>query len=249
MNLFDLTGKKALVTGAGNRRGLARAMAEALKEHGAEVAVLSRGSGVFDVAQAGGFIPIQADLADLEALKSGFAEALAKLGDLDILVNSHGITHLQKAEEFPIEVFDRMLETNLTSVFLLCQLAGRVMLEKGYGKIINVASLLTFLGGTLVSSYAASKGGVGQLTKALSNEWAGRGINVNAIAPGYIDTEMTRPRLEANPERKRQFLKRIPVGRLGSADDLKGVAVFLASHASDYVTGAVIPVDGGFLAR
>jgi len=249
VNLFDLTDKKALVTGAGNRRGLAQAMATALREHGAEVAVLARGAGVFDVAEEGGFIPIQADLADRDALQQGFGEALAKLGTLDILVNSHGITHLDKAEEFPIEVWDRMLEINLTSVFQLCQLAARVMLPKGYGKIINIASMQTFLGGTLLASYAASKGGVGQLTKELANEWASRGINVNAIAPGYINTEMTRPRLEANPERKRRIVERIPIGRLGTADDLKGIAVYLASLASDYVCGTIIAVDGGFLAR
>jgi len=195
------------------------------------------------------FSAIQADLADREALKRGFDEAIAQLGTLDILVNCHGITHLQKAEEFPIEVWDQMLEINLTSVFLLCQLAGRVMLDKGRGKIINIASMLSFVGGTLAPSYAASKAGLAQLTKALSNEWAGRGINVNAIAPGYIDTEMTRPRLTANPERKRQILERIPIGRLGTSEELMGIAVFLAARASDYVCGAVIPVDGGFLAR
>ena len=249
MDIFDLTGQKALVTGAGNESGIGMAIARAYRERGATVAVLSRGAGVFDVAKTGGFSAIQADLADREALKRGFDEAIAQLGTLDILVNCHGITHLQKAEEFPIEVWDQMLEINLTSVFLLCQLAGRVMLDKGRGKIINIASMLSFVGGTLAPSYAASKAGLAQLTKALSNEWAGRGINVNAIAPGYIDTEMTRPRLTANPERKRQILERIPIGRLGTSEELMGIAVFLAARASDYVCGAVIPVDGGFLAR
>jgi len=249
MSRFDLTGKRALVTGAGNDSGIAIAIARGFREHGAEVAVLSRGEGVFDVAKAGGFAAIQADLADRAALTRGFDEALATLGGLDILVNAHGITHLQKAEEFPIEIWDQMLEINLTSVFRLCQLAGRHMLEKGRGKIINIASMLTFVGGTLAPSYAASKGGLGQLTKALSNEWAGRGVNVNAIAPGFIDTMMTRPVFGAHPERRQQILQRIPIGRLGEADELIGAAVFLASSASDYVCGTILPVDGGFLAR
>lgn len=249
MARFDLTGQRALVTGAGNDAGIALAIAKGFREHGAQVAVLSRGPGVFDVARDGGFTAVQSDLADRDALKRGFDEALGTLGGLDILVNGHGVTHLQKAEEFPIETWDDMLEINLTSVFLLCQLAGRVMLAQGRGRIINIASMLTFFGGTLAPSYAASKGGVGQLTKALSNEWAGRGVNVNAIAPGYIDTMMTRPRLGANPERKRQILERIPIGRLGLADEVAGAAIFLASPAANYVCGTILAVDGGFMAR
>ncbi len=248
MNLFDLTGKKALVTGAGSPQGMGRAMAQALQSAGAEVVILSRTARVFDVAREDGFSAVQADLANRADLRRGFGEAVDRLHTLDILVNCHGITHLHEAQTFPIEVWDRMLEVNMTSVLLLCQLAGKILLEKGYGKIINLASMMTFFGGTLIPSYAASKGAVGQLTKALANEWAGRGVNVNAIAPGLIETEMTAG-LKNNPVRREQFFSRIPAGRFGKAADVQGAAVFLASHASDYVHGAIIPVDGGFLAR
>ena len=248
MNLFDLTGKKALVTGAGSPPGMGRAMAQALKAAGAEVVILSRSARIFDVAREDGFAAVQADLANRAELRRGFAEALDRLHTLDILVNCHGITHVHEVQSFPIEVWDRMLEVNLTSVLLLCQLAGKIMLEKGHGKIINLASMMTFFGGTLIPSYAASKGGVGQLTKALANEWAGRGVNVNAVAPGFIETEMTAG-LKKNPVRREQFFSRIPAGRFGQAADVQGAVVFLASPASDYVHGAIIPVDGGYLAR
>ncbi|MCX6028387.1 MAG: SDR family oxidoreductase [Chloroflexi bacterium] len=248
MNLFDLTGKKALVTGAGSPSGLGRAMAQALQEQGAEVAILSRSARIFDIAREDGFFGIQADLVDREALKRGFDEALAHLGALDILVNAHGITKVHPAETFPVAEWDKMLEINLTSVFLLCQMAARIMIPKAHGKIINLASMTTFFGSTLIPSYAASKGGVGQLTRALANEWAGQGINVNAIAPGYMDTEMTAG-LKTNHARRQEIFMRIPAGRFGTAGDIKGIAVFLASQASDYVHGAIIPVDGGYLGR
>src|SRR3990172_8065662 len=160
MNLFDLTGKKALVTGAGSSRGLGRAMAQALKESGAEVAILSRSQRVFDVAKEDGFIAVQADLGNREELKRGFNEAVERLGTLDILLNNHGMTHVHEALTFPLEVWDTMLETNLTSVFQMCQLAAPIMMAKGYGKIINVASLNAFFASTLIPSYTASKGGV-----------------------------------------------------------------------------------------
>lgn len=195
-----------------------------------------------------GFVVVQADLSDRDKLKLGFQEAVEKLGTLDILINNHGITRVQEALTFPIDAWDKMLETNLTSVFLLCQLAAPIMMEKGYGKIINMASMATFFGITQIPSYVASKGGIGQLTKALAVEWASRGINVNAIAPGLIETEMTSG-LKTNPARKEYFFARIPAGRFGKAEELKGTWVFLASHASDYIHGAIIPVDGGFLAR
>lgn len=248
MKMFDLTGMKALVTGAGSPIGLGRAMAQGLKEYGAEVAILSRSKRVFDVAKEDGFVAVQADLTNRDELKRGFKEAVEKLGTLDILINNHGIGRRQESLTFPIEAWDAILETNLTSVFLLCQLAGPIMMEKGYGKIINMASVATFRGITETPSYAASKGGVGQLTKVLASEWSSRGINVNAIAPGLIETEMTAA-LKTNPARREYFFARIPAGRFGTAEDLKGTAVFLASHASDYVHGAIIPVDGGFLAR
>jgi 2-deoxy-D-gluconate 3-dehydrogenase len=248
MNLFDLSGKRALITGAGSPTGLGRAMARGLKEHGAEIAILSRSNRVFEIAKSDGFIAVQADLSDRDQLKQGFEEAVQKLGTLDILINSHGITRVQEALTFPMDAWDKMIETNLTSVFLLCQLAAPIMIGKGYGKIINMASMATFFGLTQIPSYVASKGGIGQLTKALAVEWASRGINVNAIAPGLVDTEMTSG-LKTNPARKEYFFTRIPAGRFGKAEDLTGTAIYLASHASDYLNGAIIPVDGGFLAR
>ena len=204
MNLFDLAGKKALVTGVGSPRGMGRAIAQALREAGAEVVILSRSERVCGIGAEDGFFPVQADLTDRDQLRRGFSQAVNRLGTLDILVNNHGFTLVHEAETFPVEEWDRMLETNLTSVFLMSQLAGRIMLAKGYGKIINMASMMSFFGGTLIPSYAASKGGIAQLTKALGNEWIGRGVNVNAIAPGLIDTEMTAI-LKTNPVRREQF--------------------------------------------
>jgi 2-deoxy-D-gluconate 3-dehydrogenase len=223
-------------------------MARGLKEAGAEVAVLDLSDEVFRVAQEDGFIPVQADLTKRADLKRGFAEAVHKLGSLDILVNSHGIQRRFKSEVFPLEVWDLVLEINLTSVFQLCQLAAHIMLQKGSGKIINIASMQTFSGGITIPAYAASKGGIGQLTKALANDWAARGVNVNAIAPGYMDTEMSKPIID-DPARSEQILERIPAGRWGTVEDMKGASIFLASRASDYLHGAIIPVDGGWLAR
>jgi len=248
VNLFDLSGKRALVTGAGSPVGLGRAMAQALKQHGAEVAIISKSKRVFDVAEEDGFLAVQADLSHRDDLKRGFSEAVDKLGALDVLINNHGITHVQESLTFPIDVWDKMIETNLTSVFLLCQLAGAIMLEQHHGKIINIASIGTFVGLTRVPSYVASKAGIGQLTKTLASEWSSGGVNVNAIAPGLIETEMT-ALLKTNPTRREYFFSRISAGRFGKPEDLKGTAVFLASHASDYVHGAIILVDGGFLAR
>ena len=247
MDLFDLTGQKALVTGAGSLHGLARGIAQGLQAAGADVVVLSRSTGVFEVARQDGFLAVQADLGDRAALQRGFEAAAAKLGALDILVNSHGIQRRRKAELFTLEDWDQVLEINLTSVFQLCQLAARVMIPRRHGKIINVASMLTFTGGVTVPAYAASKGGIGQLTKAFSNEWAPYGINVNAIAPGYMDTDMNTA-LKQDAARNQQILDRIPAGSWGAPDDVKGVAIFLASRASDYLCGAIIPVDGGWLA-
>jgi 2-deoxy-D-gluconate 3-dehydrogenase len=212
------------------------------------VAILSRSKRIFDVAKEDGFIAVQSDLSNRSELTRGFGEAVEKLGTLDILINNHGITRVQEALTFPIDAWDAMLETNLTSVFLLCQLAAPIMIAKSYGKIINMASMATFFGLTQIPSYVASKGGIGQLTKALASEWSASGVNVNAIAPGLIETEMT-SRLKTNPTRREYFFTRIPAGRFGKAEDLKGTAVFLASHASDYIHGAIIPVDGGFAAR
>jgi 2-deoxy-D-gluconate 3-dehydrogenase len=248
---FDLTGKKALVTGGSY--GLGRAMAEALVEAGAEVGLVDVSDQLADAARALASlgrkaIGIRADLSDRGERKRAFQDFLQAFGAVDILVNNAGITRRHVAEEFPVEDWDQVIEVNLTAVFDLCQMAGKVMLAAGSGKIINVASLLSFTGGLTVPAYAASKGGVAQLTKALANEWASKGINVNALAPGYMDTPLNTA-LIADPMRNRQVLERIPAGRWGKPEDLKGAVVFLASRASDYVHGAILVIDGGFLGR
>lgn len=249
---FDLTGKKAMITGGGS--GLGLGMAQGLQAAGAEVAIIDIMDSVTQVAQdmaANGAraYGIKGDLGNRESLQTAFDLAVEKLGGrLDILVNSAGIQRRSKSEEFPIEYWDAVVEINMTSVFLLCQLAGRKMLEQGQGKIINVASMLSYFGGYTVPAYAASKGGVAQLTKALANEWAGRGVNVNAVAPGYMDTAMNTA-LVNDPVRNEQILARIPAGRWGTGEDMQGAVIFLASSYSDYINGAIIPIDGGFLSR
>ncbi|MGE5605422.1 MAG: glucose 1-dehydrogenase [Bacteroidota bacterium] len=248
--LFSLEGKKAIVTGAAG--GLGRGMAEGLLEAGAEVVLIDVSERVYqtvaELAKTGGKAhAVQGDLSNRAQLTLAFEKAIKHLdGTLDILINSAGIQRRNKCEEFSLKDWDDVLEVNLTSVFILSQLAGRIMLKQGKGKIINIASMLSFFGGYTVPAYSVSKGGVAQLTKALSNEWAGKGINVNAIAPGYMDTSMNTA-LKDNPERNEQILKRIPAGRWGQPSDLKGIAIFLASDASDYINGAIIPVDGGYL--
>jgi 2-dehydro-3-deoxy-D-gluconate 5-dehydrogenase len=245
--LFDLTGHRALVTGGGG--GLGRAMAEALAEAGATVAVLGRSERTEQAAEELGALAVRADLADRVDLRRGFEQAAARLGGLDVLVTSHGIGRPSDALDHRLEDWDAVLEVNLTSVFELCQHAGRIMVEQESGKIVNVASLLSFSGGLKVASYAASKGGVAQLTKALANEWARFGVNVNAIAPGYVKTQLNTHIWRDDPERTAQILARIPAGRWGEPSDLKGAVVFLAASASDYLHGVVLPVDGGWLGR
>jgi len=245
-DLFSVEGKRALVTGGS--AGMGRAMAEALVEGGARVAIVGRSGRVFDVAEEIGAIPLQADLADRAQALALVDRAVEALGGLEVLVNNAGVIRRYPAEEFPLDAWDHVLSVNLDAVWILAQAAGRYMLAQGYGKIINMASAISFVGGITIPAYAASKGGVAQLTKALSNEWASRGVNVNAIAPGYIATEMTAA-LVGNPQREPLILARIPAGRWGMPDDLKGVVLFLASAASDYVHGAIIPLDGGYLGR
>lgn len=251
-SMFDISGKKAIVTGG--TRGLGYSMAEALCEAGCDVVIVGSSERVYETAKklsSEGYSckAVRADLGIKEENYRAFNESLALLGgDLDIMVNCAGIIHRHPAEEFPYEDWEAVLNVNLNSVWILCQEAGKVMLKKGYGKIINVASMLTFFGGQTVPAYAVSKGGVGQLTKALTNEWAGRGINVNAIAPGYMETDLNAALL-ANPQRFEQISARIPAGRWGKGEDMKGLTVFLASPASDYVNGAIIPVDGGYLCK
>lgn len=251
-DLFDINGRKAIVTGG--TRGLGRAMAEALLGAGAEVVIWGKSENVSDVSReyAGkGYkcFGVSCDLEDGEKLNRGFDEAVKLLGGrLDILVNAAGIQTRYPCEDFPPFDFARVVRVNLLSVFELCRLAGRVMLGQCYGKIINVASMLSFFGGHNVPAYAASKGGIKQLTKALSNEWAGKGICVNAVAPGYMETDMNAALIE-DKSRYNEILSRIPAGRWGTPGDMKGVTLFLASSASDYVSGAIIPVDGGYLGK
>lgn len=253
MNIFDLTGKKAIVTGAS--RGLGKGIAEGLMEAGAETVLMATTGKIGQLAEeyrARGFIchGISVDLASEEARVEAFGLAVEKLGGgLDILVNSAGTQRRHKSEEFPLGDWELVINVNLTAVFRMCQLAAPVMLKNGGGKIINIASLLSFFGGYTVPAYAASKGGVAQLTKALCNEWASQGINVNAIAPGYMETDMNEALMDPANPRYKEITERISARRWGTPDDLKGAAVFLASRASDYVNGAIIAVDGGYLAR
>ncbi len=251
-SLFDITGKKAIVTGGS--RGLGHGMAEALLEAGCAVAIIGSSDQTFKAAEdfrVKGYecTAIKADLRERAEVRSSFDQALAALGgELDILITAAGIQRRHSAEDFPIEEWDEVLNINLHAVFIQCQLAGRIMLAKGRGKIINVASMACFFGGQTIPAYSASKGGVMQLTKELSNDWVGRGICVNSIAPGYMATDMNSALL-ANEARLRQISERIPAGRWGTEADMKGVTIFLSSAASDYVTGAVIPVDGGYLVK
>jgi 2-deoxy-D-gluconate 3-dehydrogenase len=234
---FDLTDKRALVTGA--RRGIGLAAARALAAAGAEVIGASAAASETDE-----FPSIRCDFSDRRAVRA----LVDQLPQLDVLVLNAGTIERKPAVEHGDELWDRVLEVNLTAPFVLARELGRQMVERGSGKIVFVASLLSFQGGVTVPGYAASKGGIAQLTKALANEWAAKGVNVNAIAPGYIATDNTEA-LRADATRSRQILERIPAGRWGAPDDLAGAFVFLASAASDYVHGAVIPVDGGWLAR
>jgi 2-deoxy-D-gluconate 3-dehydrogenase len=250
--MFRLDGRRALVTGAG--QGLGRGMALGLAAAGADVVCVDRDApGVEETAalvRAAGrqAWSLAADLADRALLLAMADAAEAQAGPIDILVNNAGTIRRHPAVAFPAESWDDVLRINLDAVFFLSQRLGRGMVERGRGKIINVASLLAFQGGILVPSYTASKHAVAGLTKALANEWAPSGVNVNAIAPGYMATANTAP-LRADEARAEQILARIPAGRWGEASDLAGAAVFLASTASDYVNGHVLVVDGGWMAR
>lgn len=252
LDTFDLTGKVALVTGS--RRGLGRAIAVGLAEAGADLVLLDRGDAdetAAAVAATGRRVHrIRRDLttATAEDLAAAVDEAIAELGAVDILVNNAGTIRRAPAAEHPAQDWDDVLAVNLDAVFHLSQAAGRHMLARGSGRIINVASMLSFQGGILVPSYTASKHAVAGLTKALANEWAAQGVTVNAVAPGYMATDNTAP-LRADADRAASILQRIPAGRWGTAEDVQGVFVFLASDAAAYVTGAVIPVDGGWLVR
>ncbi|HIX83326.1 MAG TPA: glucose 1-dehydrogenase [Candidatus Megamonas gallistercoris] len=252
LEMFNLNGKNAVITGGG--RGLGKGMAEGLCEAGATVVIIGSSDKIFETASEltdKGYIAyaVRGDLSKQENINEIFAQALEKInGKIDILINNAGVQRRHKCEEFPLEDWNTVLQVNLNAVFTLCQLAGNKMLQQGYGKIINVASMLSFFGGYTVPAYAASKGGVAQLTKALANEWSSKNVHVNAIAPGYMDTDMN-VKLVNDEKRNKEILERIPIGRWGTAEDIKGLAVFLASPASDYINGAVIPIDGGYLSR
>ena len=244
---FDLTGRRALVTGGGG--GIGRGIAGSLVEAGASVAILGRSESADEAAAELGGVAVRADLNDREAPRRGFDEAVEKLSGLDILVNSHGITSRSDAVDHELADWDEVIEVNLTATFELCQLAGRIMVAHGSGKIVNIASVMSFQGGFRIASYTASKGGVSQLTMALANEWAPHGVNVNAIAPGYVKTALNAPIWRDDPERTKQIDIRIPAGRWGEPADIGGAVVFLASPAADYVHGVTLPVDGGWLSR
>lgn len=253
MNPFDLTGRLAVVTGA--KRGIGFAVAEALAAAGADIIGVSAtldpaSSAIGDRVRELGrdFSGHRVDFADRDQVID-FAEALAGDGrQVDILVNNAGTIRRAPAAEHPLDWFDEVLEVDLTSAFVLSQILGRRMLEAEYGRIVFTASLLSFQGGINVPGYAAAKSGALGLVRALSNEWAGRGVTVNGIAPGYIATDNTQA-LRDDPDRARAILERIPAGRWGTAEDIAGAAVYLASDAARYVTGTVLAVDGGWLAR
>ncbi len=252
LGLFSLEGKKALVTGAS--RGLGRAIAEALARAGADVVCASsQRSGTNETAAVIRALgrqawQVAADFSDRAALERMASEAEENAGQIDILVNNAGTIRRYPAAEYPQEAWDEVLRVNLDAVFFLCQYFGRKMIARRAGKIINVASLLSFSGGILVPAYAASKHGVAGLTKALANEWARYNVQVNAIAPGYFATDNTRA-LREDPVRSQEILARIPAGRWGEPSDLAGAVIFLASSASDYVNGHILVVDGGWMAR
>lgn len=251
LDQFRLDGKTALVTGAAS--GLGAAIAIALAEAGANIACHGNRRPAEQTCsqiralgrEAESF---SADLGTPDGAAQLFDAVVTVMGAPHILVNNAGTIQREAAEDFTTEAWMQVIQVNLNSVFRLCQLAGKEMLKRKQGKIVNIASLLSFQGGIRVPAYAASKGGVAQLTKALANEWAGRNVQVNAIAPGYFRTENTSA-LRQDETRNRQILDRIPAGRWGDPGDLAGAAVFLASPASDYVNGEILVVDGGWMAR
>lgn len=248
---FTLEGKLAVVTG-GNR-GLGQGMAAALAKAGANIVSVQRS---FECPQTQALVEaygrrchgVGSDLAALQSGESLAEEIEDRFGPVDILINNAGIQRRYPAEKFPLEEWDAVMQVQLRSVFMLCQAFGSRMLARGSGKIINIASLLSFSGGLTVPAYAAAKGGVAQLTKALANEWASRGVNVNALAPGYMATEMNTA-LMSDAVRSGQIMDRIPAKRWGTPEDMGGTAVFLASEASRYIHGQIICVDGGWMAR
>lgn len=249
---FRLNGKVAIVTGAS--RGLGQAMAIGLAEAGAEVVALSTSlknlkQTTESIARLGRrVLPLKCDVTDFAQIQQVIEKTVEEFGTIDILVNNAGIIRRTPAEHYSDEDWDMVLHTNLKAVFQFSREVGKIMIACRKGKIINIASLLSFSGGITVPAYTASKGGVAQLTKALANEWAKYNIQVNAIAPGYYETDNTK-KLREDKERYAEITARIPIGRWGKPEDLKGAVVFLASEASDYVNGHILVVDGGWMAR
>lgn len=248
--IFDLNGKKAIITGGS--RGIGKAAAEVFNEFGVETALIARSQEVVlvsDILCNTGVKShgIQADISNRDERRGAFKEAIDKLGTVDILINNAGIVQDYEAVDFPLDEWDKTMEINLTAAFELSQLAGKIMIEKGKGRIINVCSLHSYLGKRRIEAYAASKGGLALLTKSLAHEWAQHGINVNGIVPGFIETDISAS-LKNDHIEYLKTLERLPMGRWGKPDDLKGAFVFLSSSASDYVTGHLLVVDGGFLA-
>ncbi len=248
---FNLSGQTAVVTG-GNR-GLGLACATALAQAGADIVCVQQSTNTAHVERAvkdagRQLLTLSIDVAANDAAQRVYDATMARFGRADVLVNNAGITKRIPTVDYPIEEWDRLMHVNLRSLFLFCQVFGRHMLKQGRGKIINMGSLLSYQGGFTVPAYAASKHAVSGLTKSLCNEWAGKGINVNCIAPGYMDTDIN-VALLADPVRSRQIGERIPAGRWGKAADVGGLTVFLASRASDFIHGQTIAVDGGWLAR
>ncbi len=249
---FSLAGKKAIVVGGAGDLG--KAMVEAISQAGAQTVVIDIDNRLFEICE--GFkdnglnvSPIKADISKISEIKNSYETALQILGGkVDILINSAGIQRRYPSEDFPDEEWSKVISINLDATFYYCKYAGNTMLENGGGKIINIASIMSFLGGITIPAYAASKGGVGQLTKALSNDWAAKGICVNAIAPGYMDTQLN-VALINDKKRTEEVYNRVPMKRWGTGEDLKGLTVLLSSSASDYISGCIIPVDGGYLAR
>jgi 2-deoxy-D-gluconate 3-dehydrogenase len=249
MYLFDLTGKKALVTGAAS--GLGLGMAEGLHEAGAAIGIIDIAENTPVIAAEMGSsgapaFGVCADLSKPDELERSFQEIVELLGGLDILVNNVGTVRRGPTEEHSLEDWELVISLNMTAMFLMSKLAAQIMLKQGSGKIINIGSLYSFIGGPNLIGYTASKGAVRQMTMAMSNEWAGRGVDVNAIAPGYMATPLNAV-LRADPEWHRRVMNRLPMRRYGTPEDLKGTVIFLASAASDYISGVTIPVDGGFL--
>lgn len=243
--LFDLSGRRAVITGGA--RGIGRAIADGFLEVGADVVCIDRGWESSDLPADNRQI-VTADLSDRSDLKRGFDEAVERLGgQIDVLVNNAGIWDDTPSLHMELEMWDRIIEVNLTAAFVLSRHAARLMLPRGRGRIINIGSIRSLRGGHNAAAYAASKGGIALLTQTLSNEWAPSGLRVNAIAPGAMVTVLTE-KLRHDPEVVTRFIERIPARRWGSPADVAGLAIFLASDASDYVTGAIIPCDGGFLA-